>query len=49
MSDKNPDIKSTLFDTCGSNKEFAIEGYKRFLQLIPENFENTNWYGINKL
>jgi predicted chitinase len=45
----DPDIKSTLFDTCGSNKEFAIEGYKRFLELIPEKSENTNWYGINKL
>ena len=33
-------------DGCTKNKDKAIAGYKRFLELTPENFADTNWYQI---
>lgn len=41
----DPDIKLKLFDTCGSNKSNAIEGYMRYLELAPEG-KHVNWYRI---
>ncbi len=37
-----------LIDKVGfkKNKEIAIEGYKRYLELVSENCNHTNWYKI---
>jgi predicted chitinase len=42
----DPAISSILFDKCANNNQKAIEGYKRFLELVPDNFTDTNWYKI---
>jgi predicted chitinase len=34
---------------CTKDKTKAIEGYKRFLELVSENFSDTNWYGIKTI
>lgn len=38
--------KYKLFDSCTNNKEYAIAGYKRVIDLVDENYNLTNWYGI---
>jgi predicted chitinase/plastocyanin len=36
----------SLFKT--RNKEESIKGYKRFLSIISEDFNDKNWYGVQK-
>jgi len=36
----------TLF--AERNKEESIKGYERFLDLISDGFNDTNWYGVHK-
>lgn len=33
-------------DGCTYDKNKAILGYERFLQLAPENMEDSNWYYV---
>ena len=35
-------------DGCTKNKDKAIEGYQRYVDLTDENDTTTNYYGINK-
>jgi predicted chitinase len=31
---------------CSKDKDLAIEGYKRFIEIVAANFPETNWYNI---
>lgn len=42
----DPDINKT---GCTKDKDKAIEGYQRFIDLAPTNFSDTNWYGIKSI
>ncbi|WP_095929789.1 hypothetical protein [Flavobacterium sp. ACN2] len=35
--------------SCTKNKEKAIEGYSRFIELAGEGYGETNWYNINNI
>lgn len=43
----DPAISSRNFNTCENDKTKAIEGYTRFLELVPNDFEGLNWYNIH--
>jgi hypothetical protein len=45
----DPEIISKEFNTCKNNKSKAIEGYKKFLEIVDESFPDTNWYRIKYL
>ena len=34
---------------CTKDKKIAIEGYQRFLDIIPKDFKQNNWYGIKPI
>lgn len=42
----DPDLNKS---GCTKNKEKAIEGYSRFMELVGENYGETNWYNINNI
>ena len=42
----DPDLKK---DGCTKDKEKAIEGYTRFIELAGENYSEIDWYNIKKI
>ena len=45
----DPGLKTNSFNTCKDNRNKAIEGYQRFIELIDDDYNQSNWYGINKI
>ena len=45
----DPGIDSPFLNTCTSNKENAIQGYKRVIDLVALDFDKQNWYSIQNL
>ena len=42
----DPGLSSAHLNTCSNDKNKAIEGYERFIELINTNYSETNWYNI---